>query len=403
MTEREAIVLGAGPAGISAALALSDLGIDVLVVDRESAIASRWRERYDRLRLNTCRYLSHLPGRRFAKRTPMFPSRDQLIAHLEHHVSASEIDVLLDTAIERVDRDRDGWALNAGSSALRSEHVVVATGHENHARMPKWSGAGSFGGRLLHSSEYRNPEPFTGQAVLVVGPGCSGMEIAHDLADGGAAKVWLAVRTPPHISLREGPGGLPGDVIAVTLLHAPVAFADRFERFGRRMDLGDLSEFGLPVPEEGLFARFHREGKVPAIVDKEVIEAIREGRIEVVRAVANLDSSGVQLADGARIEPDAVICATGFRHGLEPLVGHLGVLDARGLPGAQGAEAAAPGLRFIGFTTRPGVLGYAARQAKQAARAIRKELRSGSGRSHQADRSAGRVTRLGLSLGRRRS
>ena len=55
MTEREAIVLGAGPAGISAALALGDLGIDVLVVDRESAVASRWRERFDRIRLNTSR------------------------------------------------------------------------------------------------------------------------------------------------------------------------------------------------------------------------------------------------------------------------------------------------------------------------------------------------------------
>ena len=108
MTEREAIVLGAGPAGISAALALSDLGIDVLVVDRESAIASRWRERYDRLRLNTCRYLSHLPGRRFAKRTPMFPSRDQLIAHLEHHVSASEIDVLPRYG-DRAGGPRQGW------------------------------------------------------------------------------------------------------------------------------------------------------------------------------------------------------------------------------------------------------------------------------------------------------
>ena len=317
----------------------------------------------------------------------MFPSRDQLIAHVEHHVSDSEIDVLLDTAVERVDRDAGGWALRAGSATLRSAQVVVATGHEDHARMPEWSGAASFGGRLLHSSEYRNPESFAGQAVLVVGPGCSGMEIAYDLADGGAVRVWLAVRTPPHISLREGPGGFPGDVIAVTLLHTPVAFADRFERFGRRMDLGDLSEFGLPVPREGLFARFRREGKVPAIVDKEVIEAIKEGRIEIVGAVANLDASGVQLADGARIEPDAVICATGFRPGLEPLVGHLGVLDDRGLPRSQGAEAVSPGLRFIGFTTRPGVLGYAAKQAKQAARAIRKELRSGSGRWHQANAS----------------
>jgi hypothetical protein len=72
------------------------------------------------------------------------------------------------------------------------------------------------------------------------------------------------------------------------------------------------------------FARFHREGKVPAIVDREVIETIRDGRIEVVGAVANLDSSGVQLADGGRIEPDAEILATGRRPGLEPLVGHLG-------------------------------------------------------------------------------
>jgi cation diffusion facilitator CzcD-associated flavoprotein CzcO len=262
--------------------------------------------------------------------------------------------------------------------------------------MPEWSGATGFGGRLLHSSEYRNPEPFAGQAVLVVGPGCSGMEIAHDLADGGTAKGWLAVRTPPHISLREGPGGFPGDVIAVTLLQTPVAFADRFERFGRRVDLGDLSEFGLPVPEEGLFARFHREGKVPAIVDKEVIEAIREGRIEVVGAVASLDSSGVQLADGARIEPDAVICATGFRPGLEPLVGHLGVLDDRGLPRSQGAEAVAPGLRFIGFTTRPGVLGYArSRRSRRHARSARSSgMEAVRRRLRRSERDGERVVEL---------
>jgi len=45
------------------------------------------------------------------------------------------------------------------------------------------------------------------------------MEIAHDLAEGGASKVWLSARTPPNIVLREGPGGLPGDMIAVVLLH----------------------------------------------------------------------------------------------------------------------------------------------------------------------------------------
>jgi cation diffusion facilitator CzcD-associated flavoprotein CzcO len=90
--------------------------------------------------------------------------------------------------------------------------------------------------------------------VLVVGPGSSGMEIAHELAEGGAAKVWLAIRTPPNILLRRGPGGVPGDLIATALWHLPSPVADRVARFGARMDLGDLSEDGLPQPETGAFA-----------------------------------------------------------------------------------------------------------------------------------------------------
>ena len=62
------------------------------------------------------------------------------------------------------------------------------------------------------------------------------------------------------------------------------------------------------------------------------IEAIRDRRIEIVGAVEGFDETGVLLAGGERIEPDAVIAATGYRTGLEPLVGHLGVLDAHGAP-----------------------------------------------------------------------
>jgi cation diffusion facilitator CzcD-associated flavoprotein CzcO len=203
------------------------------------------------------------------------------------------------------------------------------------------------------------------------------MEIAHDLASGAAAKVWLAVRTPPNMVARQGPGPVPGDFIAVTLWHAPQRFADAFARFGRRMDFGDLSEFGLPVPEEGVFTRARRLGMAPSIVDKEVVEAVRDGSIEVVRAVESLDETGVLLDDGARMEPDSVICATGYLRGLGPLVGHLGVLGEREVPVAVGPDAAAPGLRFIGYVPRPGGLGYMGKEAKRAARAIARELRSG--------------------------
>jgi Transposase len=81
---------------------------------------------------------------------------------------------------------------------------------------------------------------------------------------------------------------------------------------------GDLAEYGLPVPEEGIFARMNRLGVVPAVVDMEVIEAIKAGRIEVVRGVESLSPTAVELADGARVEPDAIVCATGYRSGMGP-------------------------------------------------------------------------------------
>jgi hypothetical protein len=96
----------------------------------------------------------------------------------------------------------------------------------------------------------------------------------------------------------------------------------------------------------------------------------------VVRGVAALDETGVELADGARVEPDAVICATGYGRVLEPLVAHLGVLDERGMPRARGATPAAPGLRFIGYVPRPGGLGYMGKESRKAARAIDGELRA---------------------------
>jgi hypothetical protein len=61
---------------------------------------------------------------------------------------------------------------------------------------------------------------------------------------------------------------------------------------------------------------------------------------------------------------------------LEPLVGHLGVLDERSMPRARGATPAAPGLRFIGYVPRPGGLGYAGKESRKAARAIARELRA---------------------------
>ena len=103
-------------------------------------------------------------------------------------------------------------------------------------------------------------------------------------------------------------------------------------------------------------------------------DAVLRGRVRVVPALERLDGGTAVLADGRSLEVDAVVAATGFRTGLEPLVGHLGVLDENGEPVVHGAEEhpAAPRLNFVGFQlTLGGAFRVAGIEAKQLARALR--------------------------------
>jgi glycine/D-amino acid oxidase-like deaminating enzyme len=171
-------------------------------------------------------------------------------------------------------------------------------------------------------------------------------------------------------------GGLPGDLPAIALLRLPPSIADAQARLVRRLTIGDLSTYGLAPPAEGIFTRLHREGKAPAIVDKEIIQAIRDGRIEITPGPESLDHASLVLTGGTRIEADTIIAATGYTPGLEPLAGHLGVLDQRGLPRLHGEKAAAPGLRFIGYLPRPGQISHMSREARRAAKAINNETQT---------------------------
>jgi hypothetical protein len=368
MRDRGVVIIGAGPAGISAALSLRDLGTRSLVVERGGEVAAAWRGRYDRLKLNTGRQFSHLPARRYPKGTPVYPSRDQVVGHFERHVREEGVELRVNTAVERIDRHRSGWLVCTSNGEIEARHVVVATGYLHSPVIPNWPG--SFAGEISHSYTYRNPTPYAGKRVLVVGSGSSGMEIAHDLSTGVAAKVWLSVRTAPNIMPRNAPAGLPNDLLSIPLYHLPVRLSDRIAIAARLRAFGDLSEFGLPIPAEGPFARAHRLHVAPTIVDPEVIDAIREGSVEVVPAVAAFEASDVMLGDGSRISPDAVIAATGYRTGLEPLAGHLGVLAGDGVPIELSPSPAAEGLYFHGILTRPALIGHVAKQSRALAKRI---------------------------------
>lgn len=368
MPEYPVVVIGAGPVGVAVALGLRDRGVDAVVIERGDGVAWSWRSRYDCLHLNTGKHSSHLPGIRYPRHTPMFPSSDEVVRHVE--TAAVGLDIRFDTVAQRLDRGSGGWLLQTTAGTFDAQNIVVATGQGHTPYLPEWVGRQGFTGEVLHSSDYRNPDPFVGKRVLVVGCGSSGMEVAYDLVTGGAAKVWIAARTPPNILLRTGPVGSPGSAIAAPLYHLPPRIADKVANTARRTTIGDLTSLGLPIPAEGPFARSARLGVAPAIVDVEVIDAIKAGHIEVVSAPASFDGDAVRLQDETRLSPDVVICATGYRTGLGELVGHLDVLDERGMPKSLRGEAVIDGLRFLGFEPRPSQFGYACKRARRVAREI---------------------------------
>ncbi len=369
----DVVVVGSGPAGLACAAELGRRGVSALVLEQGERVGAAWAGRYDVLRLNTSRFISALPGSPFPWSAGMFPSRDAMVRYLRSYCDRERVQVRLGSPVSRIDRAPDQgarWQLRcADGSSYRARYVVVATGLLNRPRMPSWPGRGSFAGRLLHAAEYQNPDGFVGRDVLVVGAGSSGLEIANDLARGGARRVRVSVRTPPNILLRSL-GGLPLDLPVPLLLTLPTAWTDRFAAVMRRALIGDLTRFGLPAPAEGPFALLRRTGQSPAGVDREVLTRIRVGRITVVPAVRGLCPTGAELVDGSTAQADVVVAATGYGTGLDPLVGHLGVLGPDDIPAANHGEEALPGLRFVGYDIRPGLSRYGAVLGRRAARQI---------------------------------
>ena len=357
-------VVGAGPAGLAAAAMLAKVGARVVVLERTEVGAS-WTSRYDCLHLHTVRWLSGLPGYPIPRSSGKWPSRDGVVDYLRAYAARSALDVRASVDVDRIDREDERWVVRSAGGDVDADRVVVATGYSNVPFVPDWPG--TFEGEIVHSTAYRNPEPFRGRRVLVVGSGNSGAEIAADVSSGGAAEVLLSVRTPPAI-VRRDTAGIPTQLLGIASSHLPVSVADRVATTMRRIAFPDLAPLGLPAPERP-YSEFLRRRVIP-VIDVGIVDAIRSGRVRVVADVERLDGEAVVLVDGSRAAVDVLVAATGFRTGLEPLVGHLGVLDERGVPLVHGAEelAEAPGLHFVGYdVTLGGMLRVIGGQARRLA------------------------------------
>lgn len=372
-------VIGAGPGGLAAAYALRARGIRAVVLEKSDSVGASWRRHYDRLHLHTTRRLSALPGLPMPRRFGRWVSRDDVVRYLEKYAEHHELEIVTGVEVSRVERspDGDGWLLHAsGGRELTGSAVVVATGFNHTPRIPDWPGLDGYRGRFLHAGEYRDAGPFAGQDVLVVGVGNTGAEIAVDLAEGGAARVRLAVRTVPHI-VRRSTAGWAAQYNSILVRRLPTGLVDRLARTMAKVSVPDLAAHGLPRPDTGLYSRV-KQGSIP-VLDVGLIDAVRQGRVEIVAAVEGFEDGKVALADGTRTSPDAMIAATGYARALEGLVGHLDVLDGRGRPVVHGPRTPgnAPGLYFTGYTNPiGGMFREMAIDAEKIAKALAKRART---------------------------
>lgn len=178
------------------------------------------------------------------------------------------------------------------------------------------------------------------------------------------------MRTPPSI-VRRDTLGVPSQLLGIASMHLPTAVVDRIAAGIRRVAIPDLAPYGLVAPERP-YSDFLRRRVIP-ILDVGLADAVRMGRVRVVPALERFEDGDVVLAGGGRIETDSVIAATGFRTGLERLVGHLDVLDELGQPLVRDVEepAGAPGLHFVGYEiTLGGTFRLVGIEAKQLGRTV---------------------------------
>ena len=311
-------VIGAGQAGLAIGHLLSQQGRRFVILERANEIAPAWRERWDSLTLFTPRRYSALPGFPFPGDPDGYPTRDEVIAYLEHYVESFGLAVELNSDVEELDRGGDQrFRLKVRGRAIAADQIVVATGPFQTAYVPKLNEKLSGDLFQTHAVGYRQPAAMPTGTVLVVGGGNTGFQIAKELS--ATHKVVLSIGS------RQKP--LPQRVLGrdlfwwltkTRLLNKTVD-----SRLGRKLGMRDTLIGSSP----GELTKRHGVALKPRLVDA-------EGR-------------RVRFDDGSELEVDAVIWATGYRSDYSWLHVPGAVVDGQVRHTAGVADV--PGLYFIGL------------------------------------------------------
>jgi putative flavoprotein involved in K+ transport len=347
----ETVVIGGGQAGLAVGYYLAKRGEEFAILDGSERVGDAWRKRWDSLRLFTPAKYNGLPGRRFPAEGWSFPTKDEMADYLASYADRFGLPVRTGVRVERLTKEGQRFVVSAGDRQIEADRVVVASGAFRDPAVP--SGAGELGPRIvqLHSSRYRSPAQLQDGAVLIVGAGNSGAEIAKELA--ATHETVLAGRDVGEIPVPHGSRR--------ARLFLPII------RFVGHRVMTRRTPIGRKVGPKLAF------GATPLIRVKS--KHLAELGVERVPRVAGVQDGRPVLEDGRVLDVANVIWCTGFRRDFGWI--DLPIFDERGLPvHDRGVVPAVPGLCFVGlpflYSVTSDTLPGLGRDAKRIARHLAK-------------------------------
>ncbi len=317
------IIVGAGQAGLAAGYHLTRHGLPFTILESDDKVGGSWNHRWDTMRLFTPATKDGLPGMPFP-RGERFPTATTMAAYLAAYADRYAMDVRTGVRVDGLFRDGGAFTVTAGPERFEAENVILATGAERVPNVPSFAADLSPAVVQLHAGDYRNPSQLPLGAVLVVGAGNSGADVALDLAP--THPVVLAGRHPGHIPLR---------------IETPVMRVGfRFLAFAWTYILTEDTRPGRKVRATVLSGH---SGPLIRVKPQDLDAA------GVVRAprVTGVVGGLPQTEDGEVHDVAGVVWATGFRPGYEWI--SLPGLDTSGrLENDRGAVVGQPGLYVLG-------------------------------------------------------
>jgi putative flavoprotein involved in K+ transport len=357
----ETVIIGGGQAGLSVGYHLKKQGRPFVILDANERIGDAWRKRWDSLRLFTPARHDGLAGWRFPAPALSFPTKDEMADYLESYAARFELPVRTGLKVDGLFRQDDRYILTSGSRRFEAEHVVVATGSNQIPKVPPFADDLHPSIVQLHSSQYRNPSQLQEGAVLVVGAGNSGAEIAFEVSR--THPTYLSGKPSGQLPVRHGP--------------AMARFVFPVIRFVGHHVLTLRTPIGRKVQP-----RYISHGT--PLIRVKLKDLIAAGVEQVPRTVG-IDDARPVLEDGRVLEVSNVIWCTGFREEFPwielPIFGE----DGRPLH-ERGVVVAEPGLYFVGlvfqYAAGSDVLPGVGRDAEYVAKHIASRVPNGRPTAH---------------------